>query len=102
MLVQIENAASARAQTPSDWNPDFRLFDTEFGHHLLMVNGSRVIRDPRPRKPITGKGSIQLAPEAAIIPMPLADLPGKGRYRGLLKTIARWGKNDSRKGTCPD
>src|SRR6266571_5812972 len=42
MLVQIENAASARTQTPSDWNPDFRLFDTEFGHHLLMVNGSRI------------------------------------------------------------
>jgi hypothetical protein len=46
MLVQIENAASARAQTPSDWNPDFRLFDTEFGHHLLMVNGSRIYTVP--------------------------------------------------------
>jgi uncharacterized protein len=46
MLVQIENAASARARMPSDWGPDFRLFDTEFGHHLFMVNGSRVYTVP--------------------------------------------------------
>ena len=46
MLVQIQNAASAGAQKPSDWNPDFRLFDTEFGHHLFMVNGSRVYTAP--------------------------------------------------------
>lgn len=32
-----------------------------------------LIRDPRPRKPITGKSRIQLAPEAAIFPMPCMD-----------------------------
>jgi uncharacterized protein len=44
VLVQIQNVA--RAQKPSDWDPDFRLFDTEFGHHLFMVNGSRVYSVP--------------------------------------------------------
>lgn len=32
-----------------------------------------LIRDLRPRKPITGKARIQLAPEAAIFPTPCMD-----------------------------
>jgi uncharacterized protein len=46
VLVQIQNAVPARTDTASNWDPDFRLFDTEFGHHLFMVNGSRVYSVP--------------------------------------------------------
>lgn len=46
MLVQIQNAEAAHAQTPNNWEADFRLFDTEFGHHLFMVDGSRVYSVP--------------------------------------------------------
>ena len=46
MLVQIQNPEAAHAETPDTWEQDFRLFDTEFGHHLFMVNGSRVYSVP--------------------------------------------------------
>ncbi|MGA8429371.1 MAG: SPASM domain-containing protein [Candidatus Sulfotelmatobacter sp.] len=46
MLVRIQNAEGARAETPDTWEQDFRIFDTEFGHHLFMVNGSRVYSVP--------------------------------------------------------
>jgi uncharacterized protein len=44
--VQIQNAEAAYAETPDAWERDLRLFDTEFGHHLFMVNGSRVYSVP--------------------------------------------------------
>jgi len=44
--AQIQNASATRTYTPSDWDPDFRLFETEFGHHLFLVNGSRVYNVP--------------------------------------------------------
>ena len=47
MLVQIQNAEAAHAGSPDTWEKDFRLFDTEFGHHLFMVNGSRVYDVPQ-------------------------------------------------------
>jgi uncharacterized protein len=46
VLVQIQNTEGARAEAPNNWEADFRLFDTEFGHHLFMVNGSRVYSVP--------------------------------------------------------
>jgi uncharacterized protein len=46
VLVQIQNAEAAHAPSPDTWEKDFRLFDTEFGHHLFMVNGSRVYDVP--------------------------------------------------------
>lgn len=51
MLVQIqntqsENSAAVHPRAQSNWDPDFRLFDTEFGHHLFLVNGSRVYSVP--------------------------------------------------------
>ena len=46
MLVQIQNAEAADAETPDTWEQDFRLFNSEFGHHLFMVNGSRVYSVP--------------------------------------------------------
>src|SRR5260221_6168756 len=51
VLVQIHNAQKQEAQAPrqnmaGDWDPDFRLFDTEFGHHLFLVDGSRVYSVP--------------------------------------------------------
>lgn len=40
-LVQIQSLAGAHAPTPPKYR-DFHLFETEFGQHLLLVNGSRV------------------------------------------------------------
>jgi uncharacterized protein len=39
-LVQIQSLAGTPTAPPK--YRDFHLFETEFGHHLLMVNGSRV------------------------------------------------------------
>jgi uncharacterized protein len=46
VLVQIQSAEGAHSPRPNGWDPDFRLFDTEFGYHLFMVNGSRVYSIP--------------------------------------------------------
>jgi len=46
LLVQIQNAEAVHSEMPHTWDRDFRLFDTEFGHHLFMVNGSRVYSVP--------------------------------------------------------
>src|SRR5258708_3036480 len=46
MLVQIQNPQNARVAAGSDRAEDFHLFETDFGHHLLLVNGSRVYNIP--------------------------------------------------------
>jgi uncharacterized protein len=46
VLVQIQNAEAVHPESPDIWEKDFRLFDTEFGHHLFMVDGSRVYDIP--------------------------------------------------------
>ena len=44
MLVQIQSAAVTTEQLTAP--PSFHLFDTEFGKHALLVNGSRVFTLP--------------------------------------------------------
>lgn len=45
MLVQIQNAPVAATALPQP--PAFHLFETEFGQHALLVNGSRVFSLPQ-------------------------------------------------------
>jgi uncharacterized protein len=42
MLVQIKNAQTNPPGALNDQGPEFHPFETEFGSHLLIVNGSRV------------------------------------------------------------
>lgn len=42
MLVQLQSRHQNHLQRHNSGPPDFHLFETEFGHHVLLVNGSRV------------------------------------------------------------
>jgi uncharacterized protein len=46
VLVQIQNAEVGHVEPPPSGEAHFRLFDTEFGHYLFVVNGSRVYSVP--------------------------------------------------------
>jgi uncharacterized protein len=46
LLVQINNAASAPAANFHGNGADWLLFETEFGHHLFLTNGSQVYSVP--------------------------------------------------------